>query len=58
MQGSVYEKDWQRLFWGDNYDRLLRIKDEVDPEDVFWCTPCVGSEGWEVLDNGRLCRVE
>ncbi|KAF6834548.1 FAD binding domain-containing protein [Colletotrichum plurivorum] len=56
-EGSAYEKDWQRVFWGDNYDRLLRIKDEVDPEDVFWCSPCVGSEGWEVLDNGRLCRV-
>ncbi|KAF4412492.1 FAD-linked oxidoreductase ZEB1 [Colletotrichum fructicola] len=56
-EGSVYEKDWQQAYWGANYDRLLSIKKTVDPDDVFWCEPCVGNEGWEVVDEGRLCRV-
>ena len=51
-----FEKDWQHTFWGSNYERLLRIKRRVDPGDVFWCFPCVGSEHWREKD-GRLCRV-
>ena len=56
-EAFLYEKDWQQTFWGDNYDRLLKIKREVDPMDVFWCLPCVGNEHWEVQSSGQLCRV-
>ncbi|RGP69085.1 6-hydroxy-d-nicotine oxidase [Fusarium longipes] len=52
-----FEPDWQHTFWGDNYERLLSIKKKVDPDDVFWCFPCVGSEKWEQKANGRLCKV-
>ncbi|KAK3386798.1 hypothetical protein B0H63DRAFT_447702 [Podospora didyma] len=51
-----FEPDFQRQFWGDNYPRLLRIKRELDPDDVLWCTPCVGNERWQEAE-GRLCRV-
>jgi hypothetical protein len=34
-----YEPDWQRTFWGDNYERLLKIKKTVDPDDTLWCQP-------------------
>ncbi|KAL7928879.1 FAD-binding domain-containing protein [Trichoderma chlorosporum] len=50
-----FEKDWQQTFWGSNYARLLQIKREVDPTDVFWCAPCVGNERWEVRQDGKLC---
>ncbi|WAO87413.1 FAD-binding PCMH-type domain-containing protein [Fusarium falciforme] len=56
-EGFPFEEDWQHTFWGDNYERLLKIKRKVDPKDVLWCTPCVGSEGWEEKSDGRLCRV-
>ena len=56
LQASRYETDWQQTFWGDNYARLLQIKRRVDPEDVFWCTPCVGSERWREVDD-LLCRI-
>ncbi|KAL9090548.1 MAG: hypothetical protein Q9165_005309 [Trypethelium subeluteriae] len=51
------EPDFQRAFWGSNYDRLLQIKKSIDPEDVFWCQVCVGSEGWEMIGSS-LCRIE
>ncbi|KAF2668007.1 FAD-binding domain-containing protein [Microthyrium microscopicum] len=47
--------NWQHAFWGSNYDRLLRIKKMVDPEGVFYCRRCVGSEFFEDHD-GILCR--
>lgn len=47
--------DWQRSFWGANYARLFRIKNKVDPEGVFYCRACVGSEQWDDVD-GVLCR--
>lgn len=51
-----YEPNWQKSFWGDNYARLLKIKKTVDPDDVLWCNPCVGNEGWQEVKK-TLCRV-
>ncbi|KAK4223736.1 Tetrahydrocannabinolic acid synthase [Podospora fimiseda] len=57
-EADKYEKDWQKTFWGeDNYERLLSIKKSVDPDNVFWCMPCVGGEGWKEVEGGKLCRV-
>ncbi|KAJ5018350.1 FAD-linked oxidoreductase ZEB1 [Colletotrichum sp. SAR 10_99] len=50
------EPDWQKTFWGPNYDRLLEIKKKYDPDSIQWCHRCVGSEDWVELMNGRLCR--
>jgi Berberine and berberine like len=47
--------DWQRSFWGSNYERLFEIKKKVDPEGLFYCRACVGSEMWEDVD-GVLCK--
>lgn len=55
-ENNPAEPDWQRSFWGDNYDRLLSIKREVDPLDVLWCDPCVGNDRWKEIEY-RLCRV-
>ena len=55
-KAAPFEPDWQHQFWGDHYDRLSAIKRSVDPDDVLWCNPCVGNEGWEEVGD-RLCRV-
>eukprot|EP01135_Chromosphaera_perkinsii_P009968 Nk52_evm3s1992 gene=Nk52_evmTU3s1992 len=39
-----YDPKWQTRFWGGNYDRLLKIKSHYDPDNLFWCRHCVGSE--------------
>jgi FAD/FMN-containing dehydrogenase len=57
-EADVNEPDYQHAFWGNHYERLLRIKKEYDPEEVFWCKVCVGGEGWRVDEGtGELCKV-
>ncbi len=41
---DYFEPNWQREFWGDNYERLLAIKYKFDPDGIFSCHHCVGSE--------------
>jgi len=55
-EANAYEPDFQQAFWGRNYPRLLDIKRSVDPDDVFWCLSCAGSERWKERGS-RLCRV-
>ncbi|MGH9885359.1 MAG: BBE domain-containing protein, partial [bacterium] len=42
---DYFEPSWQTEFWGDNYPRLLAIKRKYDPNNLFVCHHCVGSEG-------------
>lgn len=48
--------NFQRDFWGASYPRLYDIKMRVDPQGVFWCKTCVGSELWEESAEGELCK--
>ena len=53
-EADYNEPDWQNTFWGnENYKRLLDIKRAWDPEELFYCHNCVGSEYWE---KGGFCR--
>ncbi|KAL4806168.1 chanoclavine-I synthase oxidoreductase protein [Aspergillus unguis] len=51
--GDPGEPDFQGAYWGPNYKRLLEIKREWDPEDLFICRQGVGSENW---DAEGMCR--
>jgi Berberine and berberine like len=42
------EPHWQTAFYGENYARLLSVKQKWDPWGLFWAQTAVGSEGWEV----------
>jgi hypothetical protein len=47
-EANPNEPDWQQKFFGtmDNYNRLKTIKDTVDPNGLFVCKNCVGSDDW------------
>ena len=51
---DYFEPNWQKAFWGTNYDRLLQIKRKYDPDGLFYCHHCVGSENWSA--DGR-CKA-
>jgi FAD/FMN-containing dehydrogenase len=49
-ESDYFERDWQRSYWGDNYERLLAVKRAYDPDGLFFARHGVGSEGWS--DDG------
>jgi FAD/FMN-containing dehydrogenase len=40
---DYFEADWQTAFWGDNYARLLQVKDRYDPDGLFFVHHGVGT---------------
>jgi hypothetical protein len=44
-EASYEEPEWQQVYFGDNYPRLLEIKAQYDPNHVFDCWKCVGWKG-------------
>ena len=41
---DYFEPDWQRSFWGENYPRLLEVKRNYDPGNLFRVHHGVGSD--------------
>lgn len=56
-EGDFRDPNWQTNFYGVNYARLLSIKDKYDPDSLFYGLTAVGSDRWNVQDDGRLCRA-
>jgi hypothetical protein len=44
-EASYEEVEWEQTFFGDNYPKLLKVKERYDPEHVFDCWKCVGWRG-------------
>lgn len=62
--GGVYlneadfrQPDFQDVFYGENYNTLLTIKDKYDPKGLFYALTGVGSERWATQSQGKLCLV-
>lgn len=52
-EASPEEINFQASFWGNNYHRLYKIKQDADPEGLFITRLGVGSEDW---DETGFCR--
>lgn len=53
---SWYKGDWKQNFYGENYDRLVEIKNKYDPDHLFYAYTGVGSDSWSADASGRLCK--
>ena len=53
-ESNYFEADWQGAFWGANYPRLRAVKDNYDPEGLFFVHHGVGSEDWSADGFTRL----
>lgn len=52
-EADLFETDAPKSFWGlDNYNRLLSIKKQVDPTNLFTCWNCIG---WVSTDARYSC---
>jgi len=49
-ESDYFLKNWQEAFWGSNYTRLARAKQQYDPDGLFFVRHGVGSEQWS--DDG------
>jgi hypothetical protein len=54
-EGDFQEPNWQDVFYGSNYNKLKKIKQKFDPENILWGRTTVGSERLSQRDDGRLC---
>lgn len=53
-ESDFFEREWARAYWGSNYQRLLSIKEAVDPDGLFTVHHGVGSERWSADGFTRL----
>ncbi|PWN49215.1 FAD-binding domain-containing protein [Violaceomyces palustris] len=52
-ESDVQEKDWPTAFFGNNYNRLVSIKQKYDPDNVFIVWKGIGFQGQESQDSFR-----
>lgn len=57
-EADFQQPRWQEEFFGPNYPALKCIKQKYDPDNFFYARNAVGSEQWEVDDDGRMCRAQ
>ncbi|KAJ7822099.1 hypothetical protein B0H14DRAFT_2370924 [Mycena olivaceomarginata] len=53
-EGAVHEPEHETAFWGSNYERLLELKHQYDPEHILDCWQCVG---WEPSSPRFSCYL-
>lgn len=49
-ESNYFNASWQPAFWGRHYNRLRAIKNEYDPQGLFFVRHGVGTEEWS--DDG------
>jgi len=53
-EGDYFEPRWQQAHWGANYPLLAAVKQEYDPDGLFFVHHGVGSERWSEDGFTRL----
>lgn len=48
---------WKEEFYGENYEKLVKVKNEWDRDGLWWVETGVGSDKRTIDKNGRLCKA-
>ena len=56
-EADPFDPDWKTTFYGCNYNKLLAIKDDYDPDQLLYGSTAVGGDRWTEDAQGRLCPV-
>lgn len=56
-EGNPAQRDWKEAFYGQNYERLKKVKESWDPDSLFFAQTGVGSDDWTIDQEGRLCKI-
>jgi FAD/FMN-containing dehydrogenase len=56
-EADFRQPNYQEVFFGSNYDKLLNIKNKWDPYHLFYAIKSVGSDYWNVAADGRMCSA-
>ncbi|KIK60261.1 hypothetical protein GYMLUDRAFT_1000244 [Collybiopsis luxurians FD-317 M1] len=56
-EASPIDPYFKQVFYGDNYNLLLTIKDKYDPDQVMYGSTAIGGDRWREMKDGRLCRT-
>lgn len=51
------QPNFQYVFYHDNYQALVAIKEKYDPHHMFYASTGVGSEHWTEMEDKRLCST-
>lgn len=56
-EADTFMPQWRHEMYGDNWEKLLKVKDKWDPEGVFFSRHTPGADKWRInLDTGRMCK--
>jgi hypothetical protein len=55
-EGDFRQPNFQEVFYGRHYTKLLQIKNKYDPFNIFYARTGVGSEFWAEQPDDRLCQ--
>ena len=50
-EANPFTTNWVEAWWGDNYEKLVSIKNKYDPKGLLSCWKCVGWKDSQVADS-------
>ncbi|CAJ2505709.1 Uu.00g131030.m01.CDS01 [Anthostomella pinea] len=55
-EANIFTQNWRESWWGDNYPRLLEVKQKYDPDRLLKCWKCVGFEDSDISSERFRCQ--
>ncbi|KAL5041239.1 hypothetical protein BDW71DRAFT_192209 [Aspergillus fruticulosus] len=56
-ESNFLQPNWKEVFFGENYNKLAKIKKKWDPKNFFYSYKGVSSDYWTVSESGRMCKA-